>query len=151
MKNRMPSGKHLPEARARKNEARERKVSLRLCRHGNTLRVDRKAEGASKMNDWKAQGPDQGGTGLRQGCKVPKEGDEEGVPSPAFPKLTKHEHRTMAHHGGAMQSRVPKAGGTGRTFWRERTSEKPRKRCLLRAYTQPRYPPGRPQSPHPSH
>lgn len=103
-----------------------RKVSLHLPRQGNGLREERKTgEGASKINDCKAQWPDLSGTGLRQGCKVRKKkgGEEGGVPSPAFPQLTKHEYRTMAHHGGAMQSRVPRAGGTSRTFWRERTSE----------------------------
>lgn len=71
------------------NRLGDRKVSLHLPRQGNGLREERKTgEGASKINDWKAQWPDLSGTGLRQGCKVRKKKGGEGGgggPFPGFP------------------------------------------------------------------
>lgn len=57
-------------------------------------------------------GPRRGWAGLGWGS--PEKGrptrSENGVPPPASPQLTEHQHGTMAHHGGATRSPVPRAG-----------------------------------------
>lgn len=55
--------------------------------------------------------------------KSKAERGEEGASPPAPPQLTEHEHGTMAHHGGAMQSPVPRAEESGRSFWRRSLRE----------------------------
>lgn len=67
-----------------------------------------------------------GGTRLWQPRKVWPEREEKGVYPPTSPQLTEHEHGTMAHHGGAMQSPVPRAEETGRRFWRGNLREEPK-------------------------
>ena len=92
----------------------------------------KREKGLPKWTTGRLRGRTRARLGWGKAVKCGKGRAAKGVPSQPSPQLTKHEHRTMTHHGGAMQSRVPRAGGTGRTFWRERTREKPRADgCLL--------------------
>lgn len=91
---------------------------------------------SNKEADWKPPWPDLGGTGLWPPRKVWPGGEKREASPPASPPLTEHEHGTMAHHGGAMLSPVPRAEETGRQKLLEREPERsPEKRCLRRAYT----------------
>lgn len=80
-------------------------------------------KGFRNEDDWRLRGRTMAGLGWGHPEKCSPTGSETGVPPSASPQLTEHEHGTMAHHGGAMRSPVPRAGGTGRSFWRENLRE----------------------------